>query len=132
MQTTPTVAPVDPLELEAHHSELKRRAVELVDAVHQGAGDLARHVEFLQEYAVSHFGAEEEHMRAAGYPGYVRHQAEHDRFLEDLLALSAEFERDGAQAFEALGAEKWLGAWLERHVGGTDAEFTRWAAARAA
>jgi hemerythrin len=132
MPTTPSVVPVDPLELEGQHAELRRRAVELVDARHHHAGDLGRHVEFLQEYAVSHFGAEEEHMRAAGYPGYVRHQAEHDRFLEDLLALSAEFERDGAQAFEALGAERWLGAWLERHVGGTDAEFTRWAEARAA
>ena len=129
---SPAVAPVDPLELEAQHAELRQRAAELVDAMHRDDPDLSRYVSFLQEHAVAHFGAEEEHMRAASYPGYVRHQAEHDRFLEDLLALSAEFDREGSRAFQALGAEKWLKTWLERHVDGTDAEFTRWISARAA
>lgn len=126
MKTSRTAAAVDPLELEMQHAELARRAGELGQAIRRGDPDLARHLDFLQEYAVAHFGAEEEQMLAAGYPGSVRHQAEHDRFVEDLLAFGDAYEERGPAAFDHLRTEAWLSAWLEKHVGGTDAELVRW------
>jgi hemerythrin len=64
-------------------------------------------------------------MRIAAYPGYVRHKAEHDRFIGDLLTLSEEHDRNGAGAFMALKASHWLTQWLKQHVSGTDAELGR-------
>ena len=119
-------------EIDAQHAELFRRAGELIMGIRRGAEGLGRHIDFLHEYAVGHFGAEEEWMRQARYPGYVRHQAEHDRFVEDLVALSVEHARHGAAAFQTLHAERWLTEWLDQHVGGTDAEFARFVAGRAA
>jgi hemerythrin len=130
MQTSQAAVAVDPLELETQHAELARRTRELTQAIRRGDADLARHLDFLHEYAVAHFGAEEEQMLAAGYPGTVRHQAEHDRFVGDLLALGDAYEQKGRAAFQQLNAEAWLTTWLERHVGGTDAELARWLSGR--
>ncbi len=122
----------DAVELEAQHVELVRRVKVLSESIANDAPDLARHLDFLQEYAVAHFGLEEEHMRAARYPGLLRHQAEHDRFIEDLLELAQAFDQRGAEAFEHLDTEGWLTKWIQRHVGGTDAELTAWIKARGA
>ena len=120
----------DALELEAQHVELVRRVKVLSESIAKDAPDLSRHLDFLQEYGGAHFGLEEEHMRAAGYPGLLRHQAEHDRFIEDLLELAQAHEQRGALAFAHLDTEGWLAKWIQRHVGGTDAELTAWMKAR--
>jgi hemerythrin len=113
-------------EIDAQHDELARRAGELLDGIRSGSGGLGRLIDFLHEYAVAHFGAEEDLMRESRFPGYVRHHAEHDRFAEDLVALASEYERSGTAALQALHAERWLTEWLEKHVRGTDAEFSRY------
>ena len=132
MSISQAAVAIDPIELAAQHDELTRRARELATAIRRGDANLDRQLDFLQEYAVAHFGAEEEQMLAAGYPGTVRHRAEHDRFVDDLLDLSDAYEKKGRAAFEHLDAEVWLSTWLDRHVGGTDAELTRWLAGRRA
>jgi hemerythrin len=111
-------------EIDAQHRELFRRAARLLDGIHGGEpGELGELLDFLYQYAVQHFGAEEEHMRRTRFPGYARHKAEHDRFASDLLALARDHERQGAGAFMSLKASHWLTRWLREHVSGTDAEL---------
>lgn len=111
-------------EIDAQHRELFRRAARLLEGLRRGEPEeIGGLVDFLHEYAVEHFGAEEEHMRRTRYPGYARHKAEHDRFISDLLALAREHERKGAGAFMALKVNQWLTQWLREHVSGTDAEL---------
>ncbi len=118
-------------EIDAQHRELFRRAARLLAGLHRGEPEeIGGLVDFLHEYAVVHFGMEEDLMREAGYPGYARHKAEHDRFVSDLLAFSAERDRDGSGAFMAVKASHWLTEWLRSHVSGTDAELGRFLAAR--
>jgi hemerythrin len=113
-------------EIDAQHQELFRRAGQLLEGLRKGEPEeIGTLVEFLHEYAVVHFGAEEASMRIARYPGYVRHKAEHDRFIGDLLALAEDHDRNGAGAFLALRASHWLTQWLKQHVSGTDAELGR-------
>ncbi len=113
-------------EIDAQHRELFRRAARLLDGIQGGAPEeLGQLVLFLQQYAVEHFGAEEEQMRRTRFPGYARHKAEHDRFVSDLLALAREHERRGAVAFMSLKVSHWLTEWLREHVSGTDAELGR-------
>ena len=120
-------------ELDAQHQEMFRRAGRLLDALTPAAGiDVRPLIEALQGYAVEHFCVEEAWMRDARFPGYVRHKAEHDRFIEDLHALAREHESRGRAAFASLGAAKWLTQWLDEHVSGTDSEMGRFLASRRA
>jgi hemerythrin len=120
-------------EIDAQHRELFRRAANLLEGLRKGEPEeIGGLVDFLYEYAVTHFGAEEDFMRASRFPGYVRHKAEHDRFISDLLALASEHERRGAGAFLALKVNHWLVQWLKEHVSGTDAELGKFLSRRSA
>jgi hemerythrin len=120
-------------EIDEQHRELFRRAGKLLEGLKKGEPEeIGGLIDFLHEYAVEHFGAEEEHMRNKRYPGYVRHKAEHDRFISDLLALAREHDRKGAGAFMALKVSHWLVQWLKEHVSGTDAELGRFLLRRSA
>ncbi len=111
-------------EIDAQHRELFRRAARLLEGIRSGEPEeLGQLVAFLHQYAVEHFGAEEEHMRRTRFRGYARHKAEHDRFISDLMALAREHERSGAGAFMSLKVNHWLSQWLREHVSGTDAEL---------
>lgn len=117
-------------EIDAQHRELFRRAGRLLDAVRIGsAAEIGGLIDYLHRYCVTHFGAEEAAMRDVEYPGYARHKAEHDRFIADLLELADERD-DRGDAFVAPRLDRWLGAWLREHVGGTDAELGRFLAQR--
>lgn len=120
-------------EIDDQHRELFRRAANVLDGLKRGEPEeISGLVDFLYQHAVTHFGAEEEFMRETRYPGYVRHKAEHDRFVSDLLALSRECDRAGQSAFLALRVNHWLVQWLKEHVSGTDAELGRHLARRTA
>lgn len=120
-------------EIDEQHRELFRRAANLLEGLRKGEPEeIGVLIDFLYEYAVTHFGAEEQFMRTTGYPGYVRHKAEHDRFISDLLALAAEHDRKGSGAFMALKVNHWLVQWLKDHVSGTDAELGKFLARRSA
>lgn len=111
-------------QIDGQHRELFRRARKLLEGLHRGEPEeIGPLVDFLHEYAVAHFGAEEAHMRETRFPGYLRHKAEHDRFIQDLLALANEHDRKGAGAFLSLKVSHWLVQWLKDHVSGTDAEL---------
>mgnify|MGYP001249926168 CR=1 FL=1 len=98
-------------EIDAQHRELFRRAAELLEGIRRGErGEIGALVEYLHRYAVTHFGAEEETMRAARYPAYARHKAERDRFIEDLLRITREHEDRGGP-FVAVQLDHWLGGW---------------------
>jgi hemerythrin len=120
-------------EIDAQHQELFRRAAQLLEGLRKGEPEeIGGLLEFLHAYAVTHFGAEEARMRSSRFPGYLRHKAEHDRFIGDMLALSSELERRGPGAFLALKLNHWLVQWLKEHVSKTDAELGRHLARRTA
>ena len=132
LEWTPALA-VGVEEIDAQHRELFRRAARLLEGIQRGEPEeLGQLVLFLHQYAVEHFGAEEEHMRRTRFPGYARHKAEHDRFVSDLLALAREHERSGAGAFMSLKVNHWLTTWLREHVSGTDAELGKFLVKRTA
>jgi hemerythrin len=119
-------------EIDAQHRELFRRAGRLLQEIRSGdREEIVELVDYLHRYAVTHFGAEESAMRDAGYPGYDRHKAEHDRFIEDLLEIAVENEERGS-ASVAPRLEEWLGGWLRDHVSRTDGELGRFLAGRSA
>jgi hemerythrin len=132
IQWTPDLS-VGIAEIDAQHLELFRRAGRLLAAMAPGAAEEARPlIEALQACAVEHFCLEEAFMSDARFPGYVRHKAEHDRFIEDLHAIAREHEVRGRGAFDSLRAAQWLKGWLREHLSGTDVEMGRYLAERSA
>jgi hemerythrin len=121
--------------IDTQHRELFRRADELLQAMGAGrpqrVGEL---IQFLHAYAVEHFGLEEAWMREHRFKGYVRHKAEHDRFIADLVALADEHEGRGRKGdgYMASRVNHWLADWLARHVSGTDTEMASFLAKRSA
>lgn len=119
LEWTPALS-VGIAEIDDQHRELFRRAGRLLEGIRRGdPEEIDELVEYLHRYAVSHFGAEEMAMRAASYPGYARHKAEHDRFIADLLELSIENDEAGG-AFIAVKIDHWLSGWLRDHVSRVD------------
>jgi hemerythrin len=128
LEWTPALS-VGIVEIDQQHRELFRRAGRLLDGIRRGdPQEIDELVDYLHRYAVSHFGAEEAAMRAAAYPGYARHKAEHDRFIADLLEISVEND-DGGGAFVAVRIDHWLSGWLRDHVSRIDAELGKHLAA---
>jgi hemerythrin len=113
-------------EIDAQHQELFRRAERFVGGLSEPTRqDVGILLSYLRLYCVTHFGAEESWMRQVYYPGYDRHKAEHDGFIERILELTREHERRGGPGLEPLRVGAWLERWLETHVSGTDREFAR-------
>jgi hemerythrin len=132
IEWTPALA-VGIEEIDAQHQELFRRAERFVASLSGSSRqDVGILLSYLRLYAVTHFGAEEAWMRDVGYPAYAQHKAEHDSFVEQILALSAEHERRAGPGLQPMRVGSWLARWLEDHVSGTDTAFARFVLSRSA
>ncbi len=120
-------------QIDEQHQELFRRADRLRDALRSGRlAEVEEVLAFLREYAETHFALEERWMREHAFAGYLRHKAQHDRFVSDLRAISKDFADPGARAFVTLRVSHWLARWLEEHVSGVDRELGAFLAKRTA
>lgn len=104
-----------------HHKELFKRINRLLDAMNLGYGkdELVKVFDFLDDYFVYHFEAEEQAMNKFNYPGMIAHLGEHTRFIERISKLRAEFER-GASSALAIRTQREVVDWLINHIGGVD------------
>ncbi len=114
-------------EIDQQHRELFRRVDQLLEGMLEGErGEVAKLLGFLGQYVITHFGAEEELMRARGYPGYADHKAEHDLFLECLARLEEEHRTTGLTSRLVVRVNRQVADWLRDHVYLTDAALGRW------
>jgi hemerythrin len=114
-------------EVDEQHKEIFRRVDSLTQALieRRGAEVLEPMFDFLGEYVVDHFGAEESLMRLHRYPQRAEHEAEHRRFVEDYRALRSEYAREGATGFLLVKLNNRVAHWLTGHISRTDKELGR-------
>jgi hemerythrin len=118
-------------EIDGQHRELFRRFGALVAAMEQGnVGEIAVLFEFLGEYVVKHFAAEEQAMAQSAYPGATVHAAAHARFVREYRELRALFESAGPSPGVAVKTRTWIGDWLRAHILGVDQALARHLRAR--
>lgn len=80
------------------------------------------------EYMKLHFEAEEEAMRAHGYPDYATHKNEHDVFADSVMDFKRRHDKgDAVMTVELLAS---LVKWLDTHLNGTDKRYTAHLSAR--
>jgi hemerythrin len=120
-------------EIDHQHQELFVRIERLVDGVGRGKqADVERLLEFLGQYVVKHFGAEERWMLRSAYPDYARHKGEHERFIRDYEQMTREFREKGPNVLAGIRMNNWISAWLVQHISRSDMELGRFLAGRVA
>jgi hemerythrin len=104
-------------EIDQQHQELFYRLSKLLEGIVGGdRAEVARLIDFLGQYVVTHFGAEERWMVESEYPDYEAHKAEHDRFMQDYLRYSVELEQKGPTALVGMRVNNWIADWLRSHI----------------
>jgi hemerythrin len=125
---------LDPLLLTGHelideqHRELFQRISSILTASHERRGREAVGglLEYLGEYVVEHFEAEERVMNQADYPGREAHRAEHQLFLRDFVALRQEFLAEGPGSLFVIRVNNRVTTWLRDHLYRTDRDMGVW------
>lgn len=87
-------------------------------------------LEFMNEYVVEHFRAEEAYQRKIGYPGYEEHRKIHAEMVHYVLQVTAQYKEKG---FDQQLMQQFSGkllAWLINHVAAEDQRIATYAIER--
>ncbi len=113
-------------EIDAQHREIFRRFGALVAAMDGGApAEIGLLLDFLAEYAVHHFAAEEKVMAEIRYPGAGVHAAAHARFVREYQDHRALYDGNGGSQAVLVRARTWIDDWLRAHIMGVDLALAR-------
>lgn len=116
------------VEVDDQHKELFRRFGELLTACNQGQGgeEVLRLFNFLDDYVVKHFAAEERIMRQHGYPDYLEHKQQHQGFTRRLEELKRQFRDEGTGLSLVITTNHVMIEWLSRHIEKMDKEIAKY------
>jgi hemerythrin len=111
--------------IDRQHRELLARANALFAAIASEVSDdeLESLVAFLKGYVHTHFACEERLMRRHGYPGYARHLAEHQRFIDELAWIDDLYDHTGSTDARIGPTTRFLSTWLADHFQRDDREL---------
>ncbi len=107
--------------IDEQHKELFRRINALVDAIRKSECKytIDGTIQFLAEYAASHFGEEEGFMAEHHYPEFKQHRAQHEIFLRALDSLkrqAAEPRIKGSSYDLSVETNRVVVDWIIAHI----------------
>lgn len=104
--------------IDNQHKELFDRVNKFFDAIKniKGKDEVLDTLNFLEEYVVVHFNAEEDYMKKIKYSGYDMQHDEHEKFKKELKELKTRFETSGAGLSVVLRTHLELSSWLRKHI----------------
>jgi hemerythrin len=105
-------------EIDSQHKALFERINHLDSAMKQGKAreEVARLIQFLDEYAAMHFGTEEKYMIDNGYAGYPHHKTQHNRFIEELSYIRNRLNAEGVTPEVIMLSNNLLIKWFSNHI----------------
>ncbi len=111
--------------IDTQHKELFARINRLLEAMTKGQGkqEVEKVVDFLGEYVIAHFKAEEELMQKFQYPGYTSHKVLHTQLIHTYTDLKVKINYEGVSAPITIQVQRQLGDWLVNHIGKQDKAF---------
>ncbi len=114
-------------EIDDQHKELFDRINHLLRTIGEqhAQGELKKTLDFMEEYALLHFGAEEEQMILTNYGGYGEHKGQHDHMRDEITGLRARLAREGPNEKLLVYAQELLVDWLQRHIRSIDMKMAR-------
>ncbi len=107
---------VDAIDIQ--HKELFKRIDNLLDSCRLGKGrdELKNVIQFLDDYVVTHFSAEETYMQKYSYPEYPTHRSQHLEFTKNFTDIKKELEREGAGVYLVVTINHVVVDWLQNHI----------------
>ncbi len=111
--------------IDEQHKEIFKRVDGLLEACRSGKGKEAveETLDFMEDYLVRHFTAEENIQLHYAYPDYYAHKKEHEGFIRDVGALRKKFKREGTSLMMAAEMSAALVDWLVKHIKKSDMEL---------
>jgi len=121
-------------EIDGQHRELFLRVGQLLDASRERRSreEVVRLLEYLGQYVVHHFTAEERLMETAGYDRIESHRLEHRSFVRELEVLRLELQTEGPTNRFVIRVNNRVTTWLREHIYRTDRMFGEWMRAKGA
>lgn len=109
-------------EIDNQHKELFRRINNLLEACMQAKGkdEVGNVINFLEEYVIEHFDAEEAIQKQRNYPDHKSHKALHDEFRKNFAELKRQLESEGPGLPLVLHTNRIVVDWLIKHIGRID------------
>jgi len=106
------------LEIDEQHKQLIERYNEFMAACASGKGKLEVEyaINYLIDYAVRHFAAEEDLQIKIDYPGFDRHKQMHDAFKLTATKLAGQLKDEGSSARLIVKFNAEIGDWIDRHI----------------
>jgi hemerythrin len=116
--------------IDSQHKELFARFNELLQACNtaQEKDAVGNYLNFLRDYAIFHFTAEEGEMTNRKYSRYPEHKAEHEIFKKQINQLYEGYTTHGVNMQVFVMTIRTSGEWLVNHIRKTDtamAEYLR-------
>lgn len=104
--------------IDCQHKELIARVNSLMKAIDKRDKDevVKSMLNYLNEYVLEHFIAEEKLQSEIGYPEYESHKKLHDGFSEELRLLVHKFMSKGITADITFDLGQLLNIWLVEHI----------------
>ncbi len=102
--------------IDAQHKHLVEIVNKFDEAMRKGKGSRVMN-EILNDlvgYTQEHFADEEKYMGEAGYPGLVKHQAQHRQLLQKVERFQFEFNQEGRRV--TANVQEFLKYWLTSHI----------------
>lgn len=111
--------------IDDQHKELFKRINDLLEACSRGRGkeEIARVMQFLEDYVITHFSEEEQRMQQSKYPGFVSHKAQHEEFKRNFEDLKRLFDTDGPAVHVVIKTNHVVIDWLKVHIKRLDKAF---------
>lgn len=106
--------------IDEQHRQMLAQFEALLVAIHEDHPEerIQGLLTFLSDYVETHFAAEEDHMKATQYPGYIAHQAIHDDMRAHVGRLVAGYVEDRSIMSDAVLV--FMTDWLIGHINDHD------------
>jgi len=115
-------------DIDAQHRELLERFKSFSDACRGGKGkqEIVELYNFLENYVVEHFTAEENLMNASSYPNLMSHRLEHQEFVTRVSNLKYEIQNDRITLPLIIETSENLLRWVIGHIHKTDVKMAEY------
>lgn len=103
--------------IDSQHKELIAAINNLMEACNQGKGreETKNTISFLKSYTNKHFGDEEALQQKYNYPDYPNHKKLHQTFIDDVKAISDDFDKNGPSVALTFKVNN-IAAWFVNHI----------------
>jgi hemerythrin len=110
------------LLVDSQHKKLVDAINDLHDAMKEGKGKdkIEKTLDFLVDYTVLHFSAEEKLMQQKNYPDYSNHKKVHDKLVTEVKDIKTKYLAGKVLPMEV---STFMSDWLKNHILGTDKKY---------